>query len=275
MADKTRWTKPQQPMTYGDSIVGGARAAAQTGAGAASGDGRDRRWVSERGRGAGGGKAGGDLARARRDARAQGRDASGDPEAEDEASGGCRGAHDVSQATGAGGRAASGRRVPSWQTGQRSMSMPSTRSSSARTDSGSAGSGGGRLGQERAALGEMGGTPARLIRRERAAGHDAVHMHVLGERLAPGVEHGGHAERAAEVARIAAEACEGGGRGLKEQPVDHAGVTLGKRVQGVGQREDDVEVRNGQDLAATRGQPALRWPRAGISDSGGSGTSCR
>ena len=60
------------------------------------------------------------------------------------------------------------------------------------------------------------GKPACSIQRERAAGDDAVHGDMLRERLAPGVEHGGDAEIAAEVARIAAEAGERGGRGLKQ-----------------------------------------------------------
>jgi hypothetical protein len=50
---------------------------------------------------------------------------------------------------------------------------------------------------------------------------------VLREGLAPGVEHGGHAEVPAEVARIAAEPQERGGRRLKQQPLEQARVTLG------------------------------------------------
>jgi hypothetical protein len=59
---------------------------------------------------------------------------------------------------------------------------------------------------------------------------------MLGERLAPGVEHGGHAEITAEVARIAAEAQECGGGALKEQAIDQPGVALGERIQLMGQR---------------------------------------
>ena len=103
----------------------------------------------------------------------------------------------------------------------------------------------------------MGGNPARAVWRERAAGHDAVHMHVLRERLAPGVEDGGHAELPAQVPGIAAEAQERGGRGLKEQTIEQARVALRQRVERVRQREDDVKVRNRQDLAPAGGQPAL------------------
>jgi hypothetical protein len=64
------------------------------------------------------------------------------------------------------------------------------------------------------------GNPAPPIGRERATGHDAVHVHMRRERLAPGMEHGGHAELPAEVARIAAEPRERGGGGVKEQPIE-------------------------------------------------------
>jgi hypothetical protein len=80
---------------------------------------------------------------------------------------------------------------------------------------------------------------------------------MLSEGLAPRVEHGGHTYVATEVTRIATEAAEGGGRALKEQAIDQPRVTLRQRVERVGQPEDDVEVRNGQDLAAARGEPVL------------------
>jgi hypothetical protein len=102
-----------------------------------------------------------------------------------------------------------------------------------------------------------GRNPARAVRRERAAGEDAVDVHVLRKILAPGVEHGGHAEVTAEVTRIASEAQERRCRTLKEQAIDEPRVTLRQRIERVGQREDDVEIRNGQHLASARGEPAL------------------
>ncbi len=85
------------------------------------------------------------------------------------------------------------------------------------------------------------GNPVRAVRGERAAGHDAVNVDVLGERLPPGVEHGGDAEVTAEVPGIAAEPRQGGRGGLEEQAVDQVRMALRQRVEGVGQREDDVE----------------------------------
>src|SRR5713101_4189752 len=80
------------------------------------------------------------------------------------------------------------------------------------------------------------------IPREPAPGDDTVHVDMLREGMAPGVEHGGHADVAAEMTGVAAKARERGGRGLKQQPVDQARVALRERVEGVRQREDDMEV---------------------------------
>src|SRR6266516_583009 len=49
-----------------------------------------------------------------------------------------------------------------------------------------------------------------------------------GEGLPPGVEHGGDAEIAPEVAGIAAKPGERGGGGMEEQAVDQTRVALGK-----------------------------------------------
>ena len=80
---------------------------------------------------------------------------------------------------------------------------------------------------------------------------------MLREGLAPGVEHGGHAEVAAEMTGVAANARERGGRGLKEPPIEQPGVALRERVECVGEREDDVEVRNRENLVPACGKPAL------------------
>src|SRR5439155_24864841 len=90
--------------------------------------------------------------------------------------------------------------------------------------------------------------PARAVLGERAAGDDTVQMQVLGEILAPGVEDRRAADVTAEMAWIAGEGGERGGDGAEEQRVDHAGIALRERVQGVRQGEDDVEVLPGEQL---------------------------
>ena len=102
-----------------------------------------------------------------------------------------------------------------------------------------------------------GWNPACAVRGEGAAGDDTVDVNMLRKILAPRVEYGRHAHVAPEVTRIAPEAQEGGGRALKEQAIDQPRVTLRQRIERVGQREDDVEVGNGQDVAAAGDEPTL------------------
>ena len=47
--------------------------------------------------------------------------------------------------------------------------------------------------------------PLRCVAAQRAAGHHAMEMEVLRERLAPRVQDGGHADRAAQMPRVAPE----------------------------------------------------------------------
>ena len=69
---------------------------------------------------------------------------------------------------------------------------------------------------------------------------------MLAEILSPGVKHGRDAELAAEVTGIAREGLERVDGALEEQGVDKARSVLGECVERMGQREDDVEVRDGQ-----------------------------
>jgi hypothetical protein len=70
-------------------------------------------------------------------------------------------------------------------------------------------------------------------------------MDVLAEVLSPGVENGRDPELAAEVAWITSEGPERVDCALEQEVVDQAGAALGEGVEGVGQREDDVEVLDG------------------------------
>lgn len=79
---------------------------------------------------------------------------------------------------------------------------------------------------------------------------------MLAEVLSPGVEHGRDAELAAQVAGIAREGLERGDGALEQQGVDEARIALGERVESVGQREDDVEVGDGQQLGSAGLDPA-------------------
>src|SRR5271166_6549085 len=77
-------------------------------------------------------------------------------------------------------------------------------------------------GQEEAGLA---GDPARTVRRQAAAGNDDVDVRMVGQRRAPGVEHGGEADARAQMLRV------GGDRGQRlrggpEQQVVDSGLVV-------------------------------------------------
>ena len=80
-------------------------------------------------------------------------------------------------------------------------------------------------------------------------------MEVLREILPPRVEDRGDADRAAEVPRVTSEGEQRVGGRAKEERVDDARIALRQRVEVVRQREDDVEVRNRQQVGAARREP--------------------
>jgi hypothetical protein len=71
------------------------------------------------------------------------------------------------------------------------------------------------------------------------------------------VEDGRDPKQAAEVPRITAKGEPRVRRGAEQQGVDHARVPLGQGVQRVRQREDDVKVRNRQEVSLPRREPPL------------------
>ena len=107
------------------------------------------------------------------------------------------------------------------------------------------------------------------IHRERsrgqgAAGDQTVQMEMLREILSPRVQNRGDADRAAKVPRVTTEGEQGVGGRAKEQRVDHPRIALGERVEIVRQREDDVEVRNRQQVGPARGEPPFLGERLAL-----------
>lgn len=86
-------------------------------------------------------------------------------------------------------------------------------------------------------------------------------MQVLRERLAPGVEDRRDPDDATEVPRVSAEGEQRVGRRAKQERIDHPRIALGEWVEVVRQCEDDVEVRNGEEIGATRSQPSFLGQR--------------
>ena len=97
--------------------------------------------------------------------------------------------------------------------------------------------------------------PTAAVRRQGPARDETVDVEVLGEGLAPRVKDGGDADRATEMARIAAEGEEGLGGGAEQQGVDHARIALREGIERVGEREDHMKVWNREQLGAARVEP--------------------
>jgi len=103
--------------------------------------------------------------------------------------------------------------------------------------------------------------PSCAVGAEGTARHDTVEVDVLGERLAPGVEDGRDADGPTEVAGVAPEGQKGVGHGAKQEVVDDARIPLGERIERVREREDDVKVRDREQLGPARREPAVAGNR--------------
>src|SRR3954452_16103186 len=97
--------------------------------------------------------------------------------------------------------------------------------------------------------------PACAVRREAAAWDDTVQMGMMGERLAPRMQHGDGADLGAETARIGGERGQGFGSRLEQDGVDDCLVLERHGPDGRGNGEDDMEVGHGQEFARAGGEP--------------------
>ena len=93
-------------------------------------------------------------------------------------------------------------------------------------------------GQEEAGLA---GDPARPVQRQAAAGNDERGaMRVMGERRAPGVQHGDQADLGAQMLGVGGDGAQRLGRGLEQQIIDSGLVLERDRADRRRQGEDDV-----------------------------------
>lgn len=114
--------------------------------------------------------------------------------------------------------------------------------------------------REQEALAAGGGDPARrgiFTLAQRPAGHQRVHVDMAAQVLRPGVQHEGEGRRAAQPARVGRELGERGSGLVHERVVDPACMRAGQRVELVRQREDEVAVGNGEQLAQARRTPGV------------------
>lgn len=102
------------------------------------------------------------------------------------------------------------------------------------------------------------GHPTGAIRGQPAAGHDAMDMRVELKVLAPGMQHGQGAGLGTQELGVGGQLEHGLGGGPHEQVVDDPRIGQGDRVEGVREREDEMEVRHGQQLGGAGLQPPCR-----------------
>ena len=110
-------------------------------------------------------------------------------------------------------------------------------------------------GQEEAGLA---GDPARPVRRQAAAGHDDVDMRMMGQRRAPGVQHGGEADARAQMLRVGGDGGQRLGGGPEQEVVDGGLVLERDGADRSRQGEDDVIVGNRQELGLAVFEPLPR-----------------
>ena len=102
---------------------------------------------------------------------------------------------------------------------------------------------------------EAGDKDVASVERDPSTWHDHVHVRMMGECRAPGMQHGGDTDPCAEALGIGGDGERRLGRRLHQQVVDHTLVLIGDVTQFTRQRVHDVEVRHRQQLGFTVGEP--------------------
>ena len=108
------------------------------------------------------------------------------------------------------------------------------------------------------------GDPARPVRRQAAAGNDDVDVGVVGQRRAPGVQHGGEADARAQMLRVGGDRGQRLGGGPEQEVVDGGLVLERDRADRRRQGEDDVVVGNRQQLRLAVFEPLPRRGRLAL-----------
>src|SRR5579864_4167429 len=99
--------------------------------------------------------------------------------------------------------------------------------------------------------------PALMVGRESTGRHDAMHVRVADQRLAPRVEDAEHADLRAEMARVRRDLSEGGGAQMKEPRIQTGTVPIRQGEERMRQREDDVHIRHVEEIPLAGAEPAL------------------
>ena len=102
------------------------------------------------------------------------------------------------------------------------------------------------------------GNPVPAVRREPATRHDAVHVWVVLEVLAPGMEHCQEADVGPEVFGIGGDLLQGLGRGPKQDVVDNPLILQGNRGKRCRESEHHVKIFDREQLGFTGLDPLHR-----------------
>jgi hypothetical protein len=96
-----------------------------------------------------------------------------------------------------------------------------------------------------------------MIRRQAAGRHDTVHMGMADEGLAPCVEDAEATDLRPQMTRVGGDLAQRGRARLEEPAVDTTRIAVAERQERVWQREDDVHIRDVEELALSRREPPL------------------
>ena len=107
----------------------------------------------------------------------------------------------------------------------------------------------------------LAGDPALTVGGEATAGHDAVHMRMVRQRRAPGVQDQRHADLRAEMLRVGSDGAQRLGGDREQQVVDHRLVVVRDGTDRCRQREHQVVVVDRQQIRLPRFQPPARRAR--------------
>ena len=92
-----------------------------------------------------------------------------------------------------------------------------------------------------------------------------MHVRMMLQVLPPGVQHRDEADFGAQVFRIGSDRAQGFGAGAEQDIVEHAFVLPGERRDGLGQREDHVEILDpGQQLSLPVFEPLRAGERLAL-----------
>ena len=117
--------------------------------------------------------------------------------------------------------------------------------------------------------------PSARRRRQPAAGDDAVHVRMVRQRRAPGVQDQGHADLRTQMLGIGGDGAQRLGGDIEQQAVDHGLVVIGDGADRRRQGEHHVVVVHRQQFGLAGLEPALARHCPGTSGNAGCGRSCR